>query len=247
MLLYIILANTAVGILGVFGAYLTINYFTKSHSRIMFLVSMAAGSMIAVSFFDLLPEAIYKRGDLMSIMQYLVIGFVIFMLIEKTILYYHCHEENCMVHTSVKLIMLGDTVHNFLDGVSIAASFLAGVPVGIFTTLAIVIHEVPQEAGDLGVLIHSGYTKKQALVYNLFSALAAILGGVVAYFALNRFSMYVPYALAITAGGFIYVAAADLLPELHKDSTSKFKILLHNFFFIFGLLIIWLFGKLFAE
>lgn len=247
MLASIILANVIVGLIGVVGAYGILTFFVKNHSKLLFLVSFAAGAMLAVSFFDLLPEALSRHGDFMVIMEFFVIGFVVFMLIEKSLLFYHCHEENCRAHSSAKLIILGDSVHNFLDGVAIGASFLAGSSIGVFTTLAIIIHEIPQEIGDFGVLIHRGYSKGRALLYNLLSAIMAVLGGVLAYFSLYSFHSYIPYVLSLTAGGFVYIAAADLIPELHNDSTSRSKISWHSAILILGIVAVWTLGRYFGE
>lgn len=247
MLFNIILANVAVSLIGVVGAYSLINFFVKSHSKIMVLVSFAAGSMIAVSFFDLLPTAIAGHGNIMLMMEFLVLGFVIFLMLEKAFFYYHCHEENCERHTSVKLVMVGDSVHNLLDGVAIAASFLVSPALGLATTLAIIIHEVPQEVGDMGVLVHSGFSNTKALVFNLLSGLFAVFGGVVGFYYLHRFETYIPYILALTAGGFIYIAAADLLPEIHAESDTRTKISIHSFVFILGILVLWSLIKTIGE
>lgn len=247
MLFNIILANVTVSLIGVAGAYSLINFFVKSHAKIMVLVSFAAGSMIAVSFFDLLPTAIAGHGNIMLMMEFLVLGFVIFLMLEKAFFYYHCHEENCERHTSVKLVMVGDSVHNLLDGVAIAASFLVSPALGLATTLAIIIHEVPQEVGDMGVLVHSGFSNKKALVFNLLSGLFAVFGGVVGFYYLNRFESYIPYILALTAGGFIYIAAADLLPEIHAESDTRIKISIHSFVFILGILVLWTLIKTIGE
>ncbi|MCX6778878.1 MAG: ZIP family metal transporter [Candidatus Magasanikbacteria bacterium] len=247
MLLSIILANLVVGIIGILGAFLIIKFFQNRHDSLLYLVSFAAGSMIAVSFFDLIPEAIEKHGNLMAVMEFLVLGFILFMLIEKAFIFYHCHEENCQVHSSIKLVMIGDTIHNILDGVAIAASFLAGNTIGLFTTLAIIIHEIPQEVGDFGVLLHGGYSKTKALLSNFGSAVGAILGGIVAFFTLNYFSSYLPYVLAITAGGFIYISAADLLPEMHRRGNTRTKIFFHSLVVILGVIVMWLLGKMVRE
>lgn len=247
MLINIILANILVGLVGVLGAYSIVRFFAKDHHRLMFLVSFAAGSMIAVAFFDLLPEALAKHGTASLTMEYLVLGFVLFLLIEKGLIYYHCHEENCQAHQSVKLIMLGDGVHNFLDGVAIAASFLVSPPVGVFTTLAIIIHEIPQEIGDVGILLHAGFSRAKAVFYNLITAVTGIAGGLLAYYTLNSFNSSLPYILAVTAGGFVYISAADLLPELQKDSDTRWDVALHTATFIFGILIIWILGKYVGE
>lgn len=248
MLASIIFSNIIVGLVGVAGGYIVVRLLAKSHSRLMFLVSFAAGAMVAVSFFDLLPEAIASQKNLMTIMEFFVLGFVTFQLIEKAHLYYHCHEESCEEHgANPRLIILGDAMHNFFDGVAIAASFLAGVPVGIFTTIAIIIHEIPQEVGDIGVLIHYGYSRAKALAYNLLSAVTAIAGGVIAYFFLNSFTGFVPYVLAFTAGGFIYIATVDLLPELRHEHNTRAKISLHSLIFILGVIVLWAVGKFIGE
>lgn len=247
MLTSIILANVVVSLIGVVGAYSLIHFFVKSHAKIMVLVSFAAGSMLAVSFFDLLPTAIAGHGSIMLMMEYLVGGFVIFLLLEKGFFYYHCHEENCERHSSVKLVMVGDSAHNFLDGVAIAASFLVSPALGLATTLAIIIHEVPQEVGDMGVLVHAGYSNSKALFFNLLSGAFAVLGGVAGFYYLNRFESFIPYILALTAGGFIYIAAADLLPEIHAESDTRIKISIHSLVFIFGILALWLLIKIIGE
>jgi zinc and cadmium transporter len=247
MLANIIGANLLVGLIGVIGAYGLIHFFIRNRSKIMILVSFAAGSMIAVSFFDLLPEAMAEHGDVMLIMEYLVLGFVAFLLIEKAFFYYHCHEENCSRHGSVKLVLIGDSVHNFLDGVAIAASFLVSPAVGIATTLAIIIHEVPQEFGDVAILLHAGYSKWKALTFNLISGLFAILGGLIGFYYLNQFESLIPFVLALAAGGFIYIAAADLLPEVHAESDTRTKISIHSIAIILGILTIWLLGKFVGE
>jgi zinc and cadmium transporter len=247
MLINIVLANIIVGLVGVLGAYSVVRFFAKDHHRLMFLVSFAAGSMIAVVFFDLLPEALEIYNEPMPAMEFLILGFVLFLLIEKSLLYYHCHEKNCPAHQSVKLIMLGDAVHNLLDGAAIAASFMVSLTMGVFTTLAIIIHEVPQEIGDTGILLHAGYTRVKVIFYNLITALTAVIGGLLAYYALNYFNASLPYVLAITAGGFVYISAADLLPELQKDSDTRLNVILHSATFILGILIIWVLGKYVGE
>jgi zinc and cadmium transporter len=247
MLVNIVGANLLISLIGVAGAYSLVYFFIKNNEKIMILVSFAAGSMLGVSFFELLPEALEKHANVNSIMQYLVIGFVLFLLIEKAFFYYHCHEENCDRHVSVKLVMVGDTVHNFLDGVAIAATFLTNPTLGIATTIAIIIHEIPQEFGDIGVLLHAGYSKLKALVFNLISGLSAVLGGILGFYYLSKFESFIPYILAMTAGGFIYIAAADLLPEVHEQSTTRTKISVHSVAIILGITMLWLLKKLVAE
>ena len=243
----ILIANSIVGLIGVVGAFSILTIFVKNHAKLMFLVSFAAGSMIAVSFFDLLPEALEAHGNIMLTMEYLVSGFVLFLLIEKAFFFYHCHDEHHHLHGSVKLIIMGDSIHNFLDGVAIAASFLVSPALGTATTLAIIIHEVPQEVGDMGVLVRAGYSKKKAMLVNLVSAASAVLGGVVGFYYLNRFESFIPYILALTAGGFIYIAAADLLPEAHAESDTRTKISIHSVAVVLGILVMWLLVKTVGE
>ncbi|TAN33404.1 ZIP family metal transporter [Patescibacteria group bacterium] len=247
MLTNIILANVLMGLVGVVGAYVAVRFLAKNHDRLVFLVSFAAGSLIAVSFFDLLPEAVEAHGDLGVILQFVVAGILIFLLIEKALLYYHCHDVDCHEHGTTGMIILGDSFHNFLDGVAIAGSFLAGWQVGIFTTLAIIIHEIPQEVGDMGVLMHGGYSRAKALAYNFLSALTAILGGLIGYYFLRQFEQFIPYILALVAGGFIYIAAADLLPKLNHANDSRWKIFLNSLCVVSGVAVIWLLAKFVGE
>ena len=247
ILLNIILANAIVGLIDILGAFLIIKLVQHRHSQILYLVSFAAGAMIAVAFLDLIPEAVKTHGNLTVVMEFLIAGFMLFLLIEKALVYYHCHEENCQIHSSIKLVILGDTVHNFLDGVAIAVSFLAGQTVGLFTTIAIIMHEIPQEVGDFGVLLHGGYSKLKALLFNFASAIGAIAGGIIAYFALNYFASYLAYVLALTAGVFIYIAAADLLPEMHREVDTRKKIVMHSLVVILGVAVMWLLGKFLQE
>lgn len=240
----ILAANLIVGLIGVIGAYSILTFFVRNRTKLMFLVSFAAGAMIGLSFFDLLPEAMAGHGNVMLTMEYAVLGFALFLLMEKAFFYYHCHEENCRLHGSVRLILTGDSVHNFLDGAAIAASFLVSPALGVATTLAIIIHEVPQEVGDMGVLVRAGYSKGKALAFNLLSAAFAVLGGMVGFYYLNRFEQFIPFVLALTAGGFIYVAAVDLLPEAHAESDTRAKISIYSLAVIFGILTMWLLGKI---
>lgn len=247
MLANIIGANLLVGLIGVIGSYVLVHFFIKNRSKIMIMVGFAAGSMVGVSFFDLLPEAIAEHGNIILMMEYLVLGFITFLLIEKAFFYYHCHEEHPDQHAPAKLVIIGDSVHNFLDGIAIAASFLVSPTLGVATTLAIIIHEIPQEFGDMGVLVHSGYSKTKALAFNFLSGVFAILGGIMGFYYLTRFESFIPYVLALTAGGFIYIAAADLLPEVHAQSDTRTKISIHSLAIILGILTIWLLGKFAGE
>ncbi len=185
------------------------------------LVSFASGALLGGAFFHLIPESFSTLDE--SIFISVVLGVIIFFLLEKS-LWRHCHERECPVHPFAYLNLFGDAIHNFVDGVTLAAGFLSSEALGIVITLAVLMHEVPQELGDFGVLLFGGFTKARALFFNFLSAVFAILGALVTYF----FIAYMPdlnHILAFTAGGFIYVATTDLIPELHKETNTKSSII----------------------
>ncbi|MGB9741426.1 MAG: ZIP family metal transporter [Candidatus Bathyarchaeales archaeon] len=183
------------------------------------LVGFASGTLLGGAFLHLLPEALASESDQMSVLWYVIVGIVSFFALEKFLYWRHCHEKECPIHTFVYLNLVGDGIHNFIDGVVIAATFMIGFELGFATTLAVIFHEVPQEIGDFGVLVYGGLSRKKALIYNFISAVTAILGALATYFLAHLRSieaLLVPFA----AGGFIYIAATDLMPELHKKSHS---------------------------
>jgi zinc and cadmium transporter len=184
---------------------------------VMVLVGFASGTLLGGAFFDLLPEAVDMIQPPVTIFYFVIFGIVVFFCIEKFLYWRHCHEEECQVHTFAYISLVGDGVHNFIDGMIIAATFVLSFELGFITTLAVISHEIPQEIGDFGVLVYSGLGKTKALTYNFISALTAILGAVVTYYVVylrSNYASLVPFA----AGGFIYIAATDLMPELHKKS-----------------------------
>ena len=184
---------------------------------VMVLVGFASGTLLGGAFFDLLPEAVNMINPPITIFYFVILGIIVFFCIEKFLYWRHCHEEECQVHTFAYISLVGDGVHNFIDGMIIAATFVFSFELGFITTLAVISHEIPQEMGDFGVLIYAGLTKTKALTYNFISALTAILGAIVTYYVVylrNNYALLVPFA----AGGFIYIAATDLMPELHKKS-----------------------------
>jgi len=181
------------------------------------LVGFASGTLLGGAFLHLLPESLTPENDQMTVLWYVIIGIVSFFALEKFLYWRHCHEKECPTHTFVYLNLVGDGIHNFIDGMVIAATFMIGFELGLATTLAVIFHEVPQEIGDFGVLVYGGLNKKKALIYNFISAVTAILGALATYFLAYLRSieaLLVPFA----AGGFIYIAATDLMPELHKKS-----------------------------
>ena len=183
------------------------------------LVSYAIGALLGAVFLDILPEAIEQSSSAAQVSGTVLIGILLFFTLEKLLLWRHCHHDHCEVHEphnhevnrrSGAMIMLGDTFHNFVDGIIIAAAFMADVNLGIVTAMAIIAHEIPQEVGNFIILLHSGYSKAQALLLNLLSSLAMLAGGVLAFFALQSMQGFVPTLLALAAASMIYVAVADL-------------------------------------
>jgi zinc and cadmium transporter len=172
-----------------------------------------------------------------NVMLMVIVGFVIFFILEK-VLWRHCHEKDCKIHTFAYLNLFGDGLHNFLDGLIIAAGFLAGSEIGLVTTLAVAFHEIPQEIGDFGVLVHGGITRAKALMFNFATAVTAVAGGVIGYFLIPEIGNFDIYILPIAAGGFLYIAAADLIPELHKERRASRTVLAFAMFLI-GIFLMW--------
>jgi len=184
----------------------------------MALVAFASGSLIGAVFFDLIPEAA-ESGQ--AIWLNIVVGIVFFFIMEKFLYWRHCHDETCEVHSFAYLNLFGDGIHNFVDGVLIAASFLVSASLGFTTSLAVVFHEIPQELGDFGVLLYGGFGKKKALAYNFLSAITAVIGAIVTYFLASQVQGLAQLMVPFAAGGFLYIAATDLMPELHKRTQMK--------------------------
>jgi zinc and cadmium transporter len=180
------------------------------------LVSYAVGTLMGAAFLALLPHA-FLEGEIGAVLQTVLAGLVLFFALEKLILWRHCHDGTCDVHRSAgPLVLTSDGLHNFVDGVVIAGAFLAGVPLGVATTVAVVAHELPQELGDIALLLESGYSVTRAVALNTLVSLTTPLGGLLAYLALDVVHGAVPYVLAFAAAGFVYIAAADLIPGLHR-------------------------------
>ena len=198
-------------------------------------VSFAIGALLGAAFLALIPHSLtgLVSGDFHVIGLTILLGILGFFLLEKMVLWRHCHSDHCEAHTpqeafeqgsaksTVSIILLGDGLHNFVDGVLIGAAFLTDIHLGIVTSLAVAAHEIPQEVGDFAILLHSGMQRKKALLLNIFSGLVTVLGGVLAYFSLGDATEIIPFVLAIAASSFIYIAVADLIPDLHKQTMFK--------------------------
>ncbi len=189
------------------------------------LVSFAIGALLGAAFLEIIPHA-FETGEAHQVAFSILGGIFGFFVLEKLLLYRHCHTEDCEVHDQHKaahdhgrsgaLIVVGDTIHNFVDGVLIAAAFLQSVELGVVTAVAIIAHEIPQEVGDFLILLHSGYTRARALAVNLLSSTATVVGGVLGYYALQLIQEIEPILLGVVAASMIYVAVADLIPGLHR-------------------------------
>lgn len=251
-LLFILTASGLSGLVALFLALALYKGKLWTHDRSHDFLSFAAGTMLTVAFLDLLPEAaeafestgIEHAIDRAALM--VLLGFLLFFVVEKLLLWYHCHEEHCDVHTSATMVIVGDTMHNFLDGVAIAVSFLVSPVVGLATSVAVFIHEIPQEVADFSVLLSGGMKPGRAIAFNALSALASLVGALLAYFFSTTVAGVLPIMLSITAGGFIYISAADLIPEIHKERRRSRMVRQFGFFLV-GCASIYVLIRLFAH
>lgn len=232
-----IIAFTALGgalSAGAAGAFLMLP--ERARTRLLNpLVSFAIGALLGAALLGLLPHALNTPGvEASSITFTVLLGLLVFFVLEKMVIWRHCHSHDCEVHghgdaaahardveqarqrAAGKLILIGDGIHNLVDGVLIAAAFLTDIQLGIVTSIAVIAHEIPQEVGDFAILLNSGYTRARAFFYNVLSGLTTIAGGLVAYLSLSFAQQAVPYVLAVAASSFLYIAVADLIPGLHK-------------------------------
>lgn len=208
---------------------------------IFLLVSLAVGALLGDAFIHLIPEALETTSDPTMLSLAIILGILIFFILEKVLHWHHHQTETQIVteelhqsphpvhpehiHPVGKMILVSDGVHNFIDGLIIGVSYLVSIEVGIATTIAIILHEIPQEIGDFGVLIHSGYSKVKAMWFNFLSALTAIFGTIIALFIGSSSEILISWIVPLTAGGFIYIAMSDLIPEMHKTKSIKASIL----------------------
>ncbi len=250
---WIIIFSLLGGVLSVMAASVFLLINDKYQKKLLpHTVSFAIGALLGAAFLALLPHAmlVNKDVDFHDLGLTLLIGLLGFFLLEKMVLWRHCHSSHCEVHTPSKsntssevhtpsntdvaehnhnhekdvsgtLIIIGDAVHNLVDGVLIAAAFMTDIDLGIVTALAVAAHEIPQEIGDFAILLNSGYERKRALFFNVLASMATIVGAVIAYYSLQSMQHALPYILAIAASSFIYIAVADLIPGLHKKTELR--------------------------
>ena len=190
------------------------------HTLVPSLISYAVGTLLGVALLALLPEALALL-DPSSVLGTLLAGILGFFVLEKLVIWRHCHEDDCDIHaSSAALILIGGAVHNFADGCIIGAAVLSSVPLGVSTAMAVAAHQVPQEVGDFAVLLGAGYSRRRALMLNALAATTGVLGAIVIYLAAGWVPRALPYILAFAAGNFLYVAMADLIPGLHRGGTE---------------------------
>lgn len=231
LLLWIILFSLLGGVLSVVAAGSFLLFPERVRVRLLpHFVSFAIGALLGAAFLALLPHAITSNPhvDVHNIGLTVLIGILSFFILEKMVLWRHCHSSHCEAHTPDHvhdekpehaagiLILIGDGLHNMVDGVLIAAAFMTDIHLGVVTSLAVAAHEIPQEVGDFAILLHSGFKRGRAFIFNILSSLTTIIGALLAYFGLQGLESLLPFVLAIAASSFIYIAVADLIPGLHK-------------------------------
>jgi zinc and cadmium transporter len=244
VMLTILLATFIVSLISLIGIFFIGMKQDTLTKVIKYLVSFAVGGLLGGAFFHLLPESMETRNPFLFV--YVLSGIMIFFLIERFLHWRHCHKGHCDAHTFTYLNIIGDGIHNFIDGMIIAASFVTDIRLGVITTLAVAAHEIPQEIGDFGILVYGGFSKSKALLFNLLSALTAMAGAVIAYFSFSQIVWLKEVLIPFTAGGFLYIALVDLIPELHKEA-GKDNMALQFITIIGGLLLMWLLKIYFAE
>lgn len=242
---YILLFTFVGSILGLTGGIILLikERFIQRISHL--LASFAAGVLLATAFFDLLPEALEDNPKGIDIFLWTLVGILVFLVMERFIHWFHSHHQDYessgekTSKNTVPLIIISDTVHNFLDGVVIAATLLVNVQLGLVTAFAIMMHELPQEIGDFGLLIHKGMSRKRVIIANIISAAASFVGAIGAYIIGGFIEAYIPVFLALTAGFFIYIALSDIMPEVYFEKRHGFAAF-ESILLVLGVMIIWL-------
>lgn len=225
MLFEILVSTILISVISLVGvSLLLVN--KKTVDRIMFvIISLAAGALLATVFYELLPEAIENLA-LHEVFPFTLLGLIVFFILEKAVHWHHGHSHHPEKKKPIAyLILVGDGIHNFFDGIAIAASYLVSLELGITTTIAVAMHEIPHEISDFAMLLHGGFSKKMALFWNLISALTAVLGGLAFFYLSSVIENINYYGLAFTAGTFIYISCAALIPELHEEKDMKKSII----------------------
>ncbi|OGG18924.1 hypothetical protein A3D78_05710 [Candidatus Gottesmanbacteria bacterium RIFCSPHIGHO2_02_FULL_39_14] len=248
MLGYIIIFTIIGSILSLIGGVLLLFKKHLSETLVLDLTSFAAGVLLATAFIDLFPEAISGTENHAKIFVYALSGMIVFFTLERFFLWFHHHHETTKeIRPSVLLITIGDSIHNFIDGVAITSSFLVSFPLGVTTALAVAAHEIPQEIADFSVLLSQKVSKFKTLAFNGLSALTSLLGAIITYYLAERITVLLPYIISFTAGMFIYIAASDLIPELHRSSIKKTNAWHQTATLLFGIFLVSIIKSLINE
>jgi zinc and cadmium transporter len=233
-----VLSVSAISLIGV----MTFTYTGEHMNKVLtFLVSFSAGALFGDAFIHLIPEAIEEGGFELPISLLILGGIIISFAIETFLQWRHCHipTSSDHPHSFAYMNLFGDAIHNFIDGLIIGGSYLANISLGITTTIAIIFHEIPQEIGDFGVLVYGGFTKSRAILFNVLTALVAVLGTAVALLVGSRIQEFIPLLIPFAAGNFIYIAGSDLIPELHTEETDFITSTMQLSAFILGILMLY--------
>ncbi|PIN86022.1 ZIP family metal transporter [Candidatus Woesearchaeota archaeon CG10_big_fil_rev_8_21_14_0_10_44_13] len=235
---YALTSVVVVSLVSLIGAITLSIRVERLRKLLFFLVSFSAGALLGDTFIHLFPQIISRSGFGLDVAVYILLGMLLFFILEKFIQWRHCHIPTSKHHPHPVAFMnlVGDAFHNFIDGMVIAGSYIVSVPVGMATTLAVVFHEIPQEIGDFGVLIHAGFNRKKALFFNFLSALTSVLGAVAVLAIGTKVQDIDLFLVPFTAGGFLYIAGSDLIPELHKETGAK-KAVIQMIGLVLGVLI----------
>ena len=245
MIFYVLLSVLIVSLISLIGLLSIPLPKKKLDKFLLYFVSFAAGALFGDVFLHLLPEA-GEAGLTLQLSFYILLGIIVSFFIERVIHWHHCHTSNshhdeCDHHTEpfAYMNLFGDTMHNFIDGLIIGGSYLVSIPVGFATSIAVVLHEIPQEIGDFGVLLHAGFTKRKALFYNFLVSLSAFAGAIIVFLIGSSIKSFSIFLLPFAAGNFIYIAGSDLVPELHKEKVIS-KSVIQLLFFLLGISVMFL-------
>jgi len=234
--LYTLVSVFLISIVSFIGVFSFAVKTEKLKDMLIYFVSFSAGALFGDAFIHLLPE-VYEKSTGLFVPIFILTGILIFFILEKIVHWQHCHMPitKTHVHPFAYMNLIGDSMHNFIDGIIIASSYILSIPAGIATTFAVFLHEIPQELGDFSVLIHGGFSRKKALLVNFITALTAVLGAIFVLFISRIASLEVVF-ISIAIGGFIYIAGSDLIPELHKETGTR-KSIIQLISFILGILV----------
>ena len=235
VLLQILVSVAVVSLISLIGIVTFLMKGKFLDKMLFYFVSFATGALLGGAFLDLIPEAMGRWGT--SVIPFVLAGIVSFFVIERFLYFYHCHKMKCPVHTFTYMNLIGDGIHNFVDGMLIAASFITSIPLGIVTSVAVICHEIPQELGDFSILLYGGFKKEKALFYNFLTSLTAFAGALAVYFLSASVQNIDSFLVPFGAGGFIYLAMTDLLPELHKTEEKK-ETVIHLILMLAGIALI---------